>query len=96
MASAALVITVAFSPDLDAIVRYLNEAVERAQICNRLDDPRLAGLFRGIVIASATRSAELYFQDYRDGRLTLEPGDLLLDFAAKIRALERVMYAQPP
>jgi hypothetical protein len=80
------------SPDLQAILEYLDEVVERAHVCNRLEDPDLRRLFGRL----ATLKPGEIFEHEILGRTTmvLEPGDRLLDVVAKMRATERLIYAQ--
>ena len=91
MNAQAVIVQLRRSPDLQALLNYLNEVVERAHLCNRLDDPDLLRLFGQL---AALKPGEIFDHDFLGNVMVLEPGDKLLDLVAKMRATERAMYVQ--
>lgn len=79
------------SPDLQAILDYIEQVAVRAYVRNRIDDPDLTRLFGQLAVL---KPDEMMSHDMEGSTMVLEPGDGLLDLVAKLRATERVIYAQ--
>lgn len=89
--AALSVIKVRYSPDLMAILHYLGEMMGRMEMSGRITDPRLRALINRLTTSDATWRAGLLEIDLVNGQIVVSPGDDLLDYVAKFRALERAM-----